>query len=132
MPESPADEPLEPSRWRRLHHRLHRNRLTSVVTTVAVTVLGSVVLVAGLVMMVTPGPGLLGIVAGLAILAAEWDWAARWLDGTRRKLDQARTAALGTDPRTRGRRRWLAGGAGAAALVAGLAALLLAPDLLGG
>ncbi|WP_205712217.1 PGPGW domain-containing protein [Euzebya rosea] len=44
---------------------------------VAVTVVGGVVLAAGLVMLVTPGPGLLGIVAGLAILAREYTWAGR-------------------------------------------------------
>lgn len=42
-----------------------------------VTVIGGAVLTAGLVMIVTPGPGLLGIVAGLAILATEYTWAKR-------------------------------------------------------
>jgi hypothetical protein len=31
-------------------------------------------------MMVTPGPGVLAIIAGLAILATEWAWAERMLD----------------------------------------------------
>ncbi|RNL79156.1 PGPGW domain-containing protein [Nocardioides marmorisolisilvae] len=106
--------------------------MTALATKLVVTIVGALVLTAGLVMMVTPGPGLLGIAAGLAILATEWDWAARWLDAARRRLEKARVAALGDDPAKRGRRRWLAGGAGVAALAAGLAALLLAPDLLGG
>jgi len=130
--ENHADESVRPSRWKRLHRQLHRNRALSAVTKVVVTLVGSVVLAAGVVMMVTPGPGLLGIVGGLAILATEWDWAARWLERARRRLDQARVTALSTDPKIRGRRRWLAGGAGAAALAASLAALLLVPDLLGG
>lgn len=36
---------------------------------------GSVLLLAGLVMMVTPGPGLLFIFFGLSILALEIEWA---------------------------------------------------------
>jgi len=132
VPESSAQEPLESSRWRRLHRHLHRNRISSLLTTVVVTVVGSFVLTAGLVMMVTPGPGLLGIVAGLAILATEWEWAARWLDGARRRLENARVAALGTGATSRAKRRWLAGGVGAAAVAAGLVAVLLVPDLLGG
>jgi uncharacterized protein (TIGR02611 family) len=47
---------------------------------IAVTVVGFAVLIAGVVMMVTPGPGILVILAGLAILASEWAWAERALD----------------------------------------------------
>jgi uncharacterized protein (TIGR02611 family) len=42
---------------------------------IAVLVVGGVVLLAGLVMMVTPGPGILLIAAGLGILATEFAWA---------------------------------------------------------
>ncbi|HEV8572722.1 MAG TPA: PGPGW domain-containing protein [Actinomycetota bacterium] len=47
---------------------------------IAVTVVGFVVLIAGVVMMVTPGPGIVVILIGLAILATEWAWAERALD----------------------------------------------------
>jgi uncharacterized protein (TIGR02611 family) len=94
----------EPSWWERVHGRLHRNRAMSATTKLVVTILGSAVLAAGLIMMVTPGPGLVGIVAGLAILATEWDWADRWLAGARRKLHEARVAAEQMDPRVRRRR----------------------------
>ena len=47
---------------------------------IAVTVVGFVVLLAGVVMMVTPGPGIVVILVGLAILATEWAWAERALD----------------------------------------------------
>jgi uncharacterized protein (TIGR02611 family) len=47
---------------------------------IAVTVVGFVVLIAGVIMMVTPGPGVIAILAGLAILASEWAWAERALD----------------------------------------------------
>jgi len=98
------------SRWQRLHARLHRNRALSATTKVIVTLVGTAVLAAGLVMLVTPGPGLLGIVAGLAILATEWDWAERWLAAARRRLQAARSAAESTDPQVRRRRvLWASG-----------------------
>jgi uncharacterized protein (TIGR02611 family) len=101
--------------WRqRVHHHLHRNRAMSATTKLVVTIVGSAVLTAGLIMMVTPGPGLVGIVAGLAILATEWDWADRWLSTARRKLQQARLAAEAMDPRVRRRRIALTAGAVAA------------------
>ena len=124
MPPSPDDEP---SRWQRLHRHLHRNRAMSATTKLVVTLVGSAVLGAGLVMMVTPGPGLVGIVAGLAILATEWDWADRWLTAARRKLQDAKEAAEAMDPRVR--RRRIALGAGAVtAGVGGAAAYVLLRD----
>jgi uncharacterized protein (TIGR02611 family) len=65
---------------------------------IAVTVLGFAVLIAGAIMMVTPGPGVLVIVAGLAILATEWAWAERALDrakaGGKVVLEQATASSL--------------------------------------
>jgi uncharacterized protein (TIGR02611 family) len=60
---------------------------------IAVTVVGFAVLLAGLVMMVTPGPGILGIIAGLAILASEYAWAEHMLDKAKQKAGQAAQAA---------------------------------------
>jgi hypothetical protein len=60
---------------------------------IAVTVAGFAMLIAGGVMMVTPGPGVLIIVLGLALLATEWAWAERALDKAKESgkvvLDQA-------------------------------------------
>ena len=60
---------------------------------IAVTVVGFLVLAAGAIMMVTPGPGIVVILAGLAILASEWAWAERALDrakeGGKAVVDQA-------------------------------------------
>jgi uncharacterized protein (TIGR02611 family) len=42
--------------------------------------MGFTILLAGLVMLVTPGPGLVTIALGLAILAGEFLWARRLLD----------------------------------------------------
>jgi uncharacterized protein (TIGR02611 family) len=98
------------SKWRRLHDRLHANPLTSITTKIVVTLVGVLVLSAGIVMMVTPGPGLVGIVAGLGILAIEWEWAERWLAGARRKLVEARRSAADMDPAVRRRRVLLIAG----------------------
>jgi uncharacterized protein (TIGR02611 family) len=60
---------------------------------IAVTIAGFTVLLAGLVMMVTPGPGILGIIAGLAILATEYAWAEHMLDKAKQKAGQAAKVA---------------------------------------
>jgi uncharacterized protein (TIGR02611 family) len=65
---------------------------------IAVTVVGFAVLIAGIIMMVTPGPGVLVIVVGLAILATEWAWAERALDrakaGGKVVLEQATASPI--------------------------------------
>lgn len=44
-----------------------------------VSVLGFSVIIVGILMIVTPGPAIVVIPAGLAILAVEFAWARRWL-----------------------------------------------------
>lgn len=56
---------------------------------VAVGVAGFALLAAGIVMLVVPGPGLLTIVAGLALLATEFAWAERTLEQTKRRAASA-------------------------------------------
>jgi uncharacterized protein (TIGR02611 family) len=63
---------------------------------VVIAVVGGAVVLAGLALCVLPGPGLLTIAAGLAILATEFEWARRLLHRVRQK---ART----TYDRARGR-----------------------------
>jgi uncharacterized protein (TIGR02611 family) len=46
---------------------------------VVIEVVGWTLLVGGIAMMVLPGPGLLGIFAGLAILSQQYEWAERRL-----------------------------------------------------
>jgi uncharacterized protein (TIGR02611 family) len=60
---------------------------------VGLTVLGFVVLLAGLIMLVTPGPGLLVVIAGLALLAKEYAWAERFLHRLREKAEDGFHAA---------------------------------------
>lgn len=59
---------------------------------IGVTVLGFLVLLAGVIMMVTPGPGAVAIIAGLAILATEYTWAEIMLDKVKEKARQAGNA----------------------------------------
>ena len=64
----------------------------------SVAALGFTVLAVGVVLLVTPGPGLLVIIAGLAILAHEFAWAAIALEKAKARAAQAREAALRRAP----------------------------------
>lgn len=68
----------------------------------SISAVGFAVLAAGLVLLVTPGPGLVVIIAGLAVLATQFTWAERALDTARAKAAAAGDAALRRAP---GRRR---------------------------
>ncbi len=48
-----------------------------------ITVVGISMLAGGVVMLVLPGPGVAVILLGLAVLATEYDWAARLFAGLR-------------------------------------------------
>jgi len=50
------------------------------VTRVGVIFLGSVLIGAGVVMLFIPGPGLLAMLFGLALIATSWRRLAAWLD----------------------------------------------------
>jgi uncharacterized protein (TIGR02611 family) len=51
-------------------------------------VAGLVMLAGGVAMLVLPGPGLAVIALGLAVLATEYDWAARLLAEVRRRASR--------------------------------------------
>ena len=61
---------------------------------VAVTIAGFAVLLAGIALLVLPGPGWLLIFVGLTILATEYVWARRLLNAAKRKAEQAKAAVL--------------------------------------
>ena len=61
---------------------------------VGVTIAGALVVLAGLAMLVLPGPGIVVIIAGLAILATEYVWAERMLNIARAKAEQAKNKVL--------------------------------------
>jgi uncharacterized protein (TIGR02611 family) len=118
VPTQPAPEvPPRPRERSRLHRALHANRALSLATKLLVGVVGSLVVGAGFVMLVTPGPAVVVIPLGLAILSPEFEFARRWLDRAREWARRARERAEAVDPRVR--RRRLAAGAAVVALVAG-------------
>ncbi len=54
-----------------------------------ILIIGGIVLLSGIAMMVLPGPGILVIIAGLAILAKEFTWAERTLDKAKQQATKA-------------------------------------------
>ena len=56
---------------------------------VAVTVVGAVLVVGGLLLLVLPGPGILVVVLGFAVLGTEYAWAAAALERTKKAADAA-------------------------------------------
>jgi uncharacterized protein (TIGR02611 family) len=93
----------------RLHRKLHSHPVLALVTKIVVTLVGSLVLLAGVIMIFTPGQGILAIILGLAILATEYAWAERWLRKARDKAAEAKRRAEAMDPKVRRRRLLLAG-----------------------
>ena len=53
---------------------------------------GFTLLLVGIVMLVTPGPGWLVILLGLGLLAAEFVWAKRLMDRIKREGERVRSA----------------------------------------
>jgi hypothetical protein len=47
------------------------------------------VLIAGVIMLVIPGPGLLTMAAGLIILSTEFEWADKYLQSVKKKIKTA-------------------------------------------
>ncbi|MFC3998867.1 PGPGW domain-containing protein [Nocardiopsis sediminis] len=100
-------------RWRRLRARLrvwrmrmHAHPLLSLTWRTAVAVVGGAILVAGIVMSVTPGPGWAAIILGLAVLSTEFRWAKVPLRLARRWAHRARVKAHEIrEERARKRRR---------------------------
>ena len=56
---------------------------------------GFTLLLAGVVMLVTPGPGWLVILLGLGLLAAEFVWARRLMDRIKREGGRLKDTVLG-------------------------------------
>ena len=64
-----------------------------------ILVIGSTVVLLGFVMLVTPGPAVVVIPAGLAILATEFVWARRLLHQVKNKiLDMANSKSTSSSP----------------------------------
>ena len=61
---------------------------------IAVTVVGGFVVLVGIALLVLPGPGILVIIAGLAILATEYVWAERLLRMAKERAVQAKDKVI--------------------------------------
>ena len=88
MEEAPRKRRLLDGVRERREKHLERSRIVRVV----VAMFGFLVVLAGLAMLVLPGPGLLVIAIGLGILALEFVWAERLLERTVDKMDDAADA----------------------------------------
>jgi uncharacterized protein (TIGR02611 family) len=96
------------------------SRARSLLVRAGVTVVGPLVVIAGLAMLVLPGPGLVVIALGLALLALEYQWARGLVGGLGALAGWVRRAVLPKDA-TAGRR--LVGLGGGAAFVVATTAL---------
>jgi uncharacterized protein (TIGR02611 family) len=99
-----------------------RRRSTHVLWQAGVLLVGLGLVIAGIAMLVLPGPGWAAIILGLIVLASEYAWARRLLDPVRRWAKRAADAAL--DPRVRRRNLIIAGAL--VVLLAGLAGWYIA------
>ncbi|GAB3427644.1 TIGR02611 family protein [Flindersiella endophytica] len=106
-------------RLRAFRSRVRRHRSLDLTWRAGIFVLGTLIVIAGLIMFITPGPGWLALILGLAILATEFSWAERALHWARVKAAQAAHKAL--DPRTRNRNLLIA--AAVVVVVAGCSVL---------
>jgi uncharacterized protein (TIGR02611 family) len=107
--EKEAPTPLEehgPKPYARFRASIRKNALLNTAWRVGVFTVGVTVLAGGLIMMVAPGPGILGIIVGLAILATEFAWAQRALHHAKEAAEKAKEKAL--DPRKKRRNTILA------------------------
>ena len=62
----------------KVRHFLRLDKLPKCVQKIIVGIVGGVFLIAGVVMIVMPGPAFVFIPVGLLILASEFKWAERW------------------------------------------------------
>jgi hypothetical protein len=73
---------------------------------VAISIVGGLLVLAGLAMVVLPGPGILVVALGFAVLGTEYAWAAQALERTKRTAtDAGRSARRVADGAVRSVRR---------------------------
>ena len=71
-----------------LRERVRSTRTGRLTLKIVVGLIGAVVVVIGIILIPFPGPGWLIVLAGLAILALEFEWAQRLLHYTRQRLER--------------------------------------------
>lgn len=83
------------ARLRMLRRRMRAHPLLHWTWRIGVGAVGAVILLAGLVMFLTPGPGIAGVLLGLVILATEFHWARSLLRRARRWAHRAKESVMG-------------------------------------
>jgi len=114
-------EAAKPSFVERMRAQRETHRERSKIVRFGFVIVGFTVLLAGIAMMVLPGPALAVIPIGLAILSLEFAWAARLLELA---LDQAEKAKA-TAKETTTTQRVIVGVAVALAIAAAIVAAIL-------
>ena len=92
---------------------------------IVLEIVGWLLVAGGIVALVLPGPGLLGIVAGLTLLSQQYEWAERRLEPLKKKALKAAAESVATWPRI------LMSGLGVAVLLALGVLWAVGPDVPG-
>jgi uncharacterized protein (TIGR02611 family) len=90
--------PEHPELVRRLLARREHHARRSLAYRIAFGIAGGIVLAAGIVMLVTPGPAFVMIPVGLAMLALEFEWAERLLVRALHEAERASQRARRASP----------------------------------
>ena len=98
--QSDREKFLRPEWLERLRLKIARNKALELVYRLVVLAIGSIILLAGVAMLVFPGPGWAAIVLGLLILATEFRWAEILLEPLQRLINKL--ASRAKDPQARG------------------------------
>ena len=77
-------------RVEKVRRKLRLDKLPKMVRVILVSIIGGVVLIAGIIMIVTPGPAFILIPLGLLLLASEFKWAERWAQRLTDAFDKVR------------------------------------------
>jgi uncharacterized protein (TIGR02611 family) len=85
----PDEEPSKPSLIDRLRQSRDRHRARPLVVRILMILVGFTLLLAGLAMLVLPGPAFVVIPVGLALLSLEFAWAEKLLE---RAMEQGEVA----------------------------------------
>jgi uncharacterized protein (TIGR02611 family) len=114
--QAPGRRALAAEKARAARDLIRRRRALDATYRVIVLIVGVLVALAGVAMLVLPGPGWVVIFVGVAILASEYAWAHRLLQRVKSWADRAKRTAL--DPKRR-RRNQAVAGVGLVGLVVG-------------
>ena len=98
--QSDREKYLRPEWLERLRLKIARNKALELVYRLVVLAIGSIILLAGVALLVFPGPGWAAIVLGLLILATEFRWAEILLEPLQRLINKL--ASRAKDPQARG------------------------------